>query len=115
MKFFATFVLTALLGYVGGLFFDWWIIAVAAFLVAAAIPQKPYLSFLSALLGMFVLWFGLASYIDMSNEQLLSGKIAALLFKQSSPWLIKIATGLVGGITAGFAGLTGCFFRRFFS
>jgi len=115
MKFFATFVLTALLGYVGGLFFDWWIIAVAAFIVAAVIPQKPYLSFLSALLGMFVLWFGLASYIDMSNEQLLSGKIAALLFKQSSPWLIKIATGLVGGITAGFSGLTGCYFRRLFS
>lgn len=114
MKFFVTFLLTALLGYVGGLFFDWWIIAAASFIVAASIPQKPYMSFLSSFMGMFVLWFALASYIDMSNEQLLSGKIAAILFKQSSPWLIKLATGVVGGLTAGFSALTGCYLRRLF-
>lgn len=112
MKFFVAFVLTAALAYAGGLYFDWWIIAIAAFLVAVAIPQKPFYAFLAAFLGIGLLWFALASIIDMQNEQLLSPKVAEIIFKKPSAWLIKLATGLVGGITGGLSGLTGAFLRR---
>jgi hypothetical protein len=112
MKFISAILITALLSYVGGLFVDWWIIAVAAFAVAAFIPQKPIRSFLSAFIALFLLWGILAAYIDAQNEHILSPKIAALLFKTSSNWLVIGLTAFIGGLVAGLAALTASFLRK---
>ena len=111
MKFFAAFVLTALLSYVAGLYFPWWTIAIAAFVVSAVIPQKPLFAFLAAFMALFFLWTALASYIDVKNKHLLSTKIAEVLFKNPSHWLIMMATGVVAGLTGGLAALTASFLR----
>ena len=71
MKFIVAFLLTALLGYAAGFYFPWWSIAIAAFIVAVAIPQKPLKAFLSGFLSLFVLWVVLALYIDMENQHIL--------------------------------------------
>ena len=44
LKYILSILVTALVAFVAGLYMPWWGIAVAAFLVSAAIPQKPALS-----------------------------------------------------------------------
>lgn len=112
MKFFSALIVTALLSYVGGLYFPWWSIAIAAFIVAVLIPQKPLHSFLAGFLALFLLWATLALWIDMQNQHLLSLKISEILFKTQSHALIVLATGLVGALVAGFAALTASFLRK---
>lgn len=112
MNFFSAIILTALLSYVSGLYFPWWSIAIAAFVVAVAIPQKPFHSFSAGFLALFLLWIGLALVIDSNNNHLLSLKIAEILFKSPSQALIMFATGLVGALVAGFAALTGNYVRK---
>lgn len=111
MKFLVAFLLTALLSYAAGFYFPWWSIAIAAFVVAVAIPQKPGRAFLAGFLALFILWVLLALYIDMQNQHILSMKIAALLFKSNSHALIMGVTGLVAGLVAGFAALSGAYLR----
>ncbi|GEO09533.1 hypothetical protein [Segetibacter aerophilus] len=111
MKFLIATILTALLSFATALFLPWWIIALVAFIVAAVIPQKPLLAFLSASIAIFLLW-GFQSYlIDQQNNHLLAAKVADLLFHKKSYLLIIIVTAIVGAIVSGFAGLTGSLLR----
>jgi len=111
MKFLAAFILTALLSYAAGFYFPWWSIAIAAFAVAAFIPQKPMRAYLAGFSSLFLLWVVLALSIDMNNEHLLSMKISELLFKSRSHAAIISATGLVAGLVGGFAALAGSYLR----
>lgn len=111
MKFTVAFILTALLSYAAGFYLPWWSIALAAFVVAVAIPQKPMKAFLAGFLSLFVLWVALALYIDFENQHILSMKIAELLFKSKSHVLIVGVTGLVAALVGGFAALSGAYLR----
>ncbi len=111
MKFIVAFLLTALVSYAAGFYLPWWNIAIAAFVVAAAVPQKPMKAFLAAFLSLFVLWVALALYIDFENQHILSMKISALLFKSKSHALIMSVTGLVAALVGGFAALSGSYLR----
>ena len=55
MKFFVSLLLTALLSFAACLYLPWWSIALAAFLVAALVPQKPFRSFLAGFAALFLL------------------------------------------------------------
>lgn len=112
MKFIVAFILTALLSYAAGFYLPWWSIAIAAFIVAVLIPQKPMKAFLAGFLSLFVLWVVLALYIDMENQHILSMKIAELLFKSQSHALIMSVTGLVAALVGGFAALSGSYLRQ---
>ncbi len=112
MKFLVAFILTALLSYAAGFYLPWWSIAIAAFLVAALLPQKPLYAFMTGFFSLFVLWIVLALYIDMNNDHLLSMKISELLFKSHSHALIMSVTGLVAGLVGGFAALAGAYLRK---
>lgn len=111
MKFSIALILTALLSYAAGFYLPWWSIAIAAFVVAVVIPQKPLKAFLAGFLSLFVLWVILALYIDMGNQHILSMKIAELLFKSHSHALIMSVAGLVAGLVGGFAALSGAYLR----
>lgn len=111
MKFLVAFILTALLSYAAGFYLPWWTIAIAAFVVAVVVPQKPLKAFLCGFLSLFILWVVLALYIDMGNQHILSMKIAELLFKSHSHALIMSVTGLVAGLVGGFAALSGAYLR----
>lgn len=114
MKFLIATLLTALLSFATALFFPWWIIAVVAFIVAAAIPQKPLLAFLSAAIALFLLW-GIQSFIiDSNNNHILAAKVAELITHKSSAILIILITALVGALVAGFAAATGSLMREIF-
>jgi len=111
MKFFIAFLLTALLSFSWALFFPWWIIAVAAFIVAVLIPQPGFIAFICAFLALFLLWGGQSVLIDTKNAHLLSVKVAQILPFGGSYTALILFTAFIGGLVAGLAALTGSFLR----
>ena len=112
MKFIVALLLTAILSFISGLFFPWWGIAVVALLVALLVHQRAYKAFLAGLLGVFILWAGLAWWIDMKNNGVLSHKMAHVIPLGGNTLLLILVTGLVGGLVAGFAALSGSYLRK---
>ena len=112
IKYILSIVVTALLAFVAGLYMPWWGIAVASFLVSAAIPQKPAFSFLSGFLGVFLLWEVLAWWIDNKNNGILSQKIASIIPLGGSSVLLIVITSIIGALVAGFAAVAGSYLRR---
>ena len=115
MKFFVSVLLTALLSFAFCLFLPWWVIAIAGFAVAFAIPQKAGLSFVAGFLALFFLWAGLSFWMSAANNHLLAHKISMLFLKLDNPFLLIAVTGLIGGLVAGFGSLTGRLTRKFFA
>lgn len=111
MKFFVATILTALLAFISGLFLPWWGIAITSLLVAVLVHQKAGKAFLAGFVGVFILWAGLAWWIDMKNNGILSKKIAGILPLGGSSVVLILVTGLVGGLVAGFAAMSGSYLR----
>lgn len=111
MKFIIAIVLTALLAFVSGLFLPWWGIAITSLLVAVIIHQKAGKAFLAGLLGVLLLWAALAWWIDSKNNGVLSKKIANVLPLGGNSLVLIFVTGLIGGLVAGFAAMSGSYLR----
>jgi hypothetical protein len=111
MKFFVAIIITALLALINGLFFYWWGIAIVALLVAVIIHQTAGKAFLSGFFGVFILWAGLAWWADMKNNGVLSKKIASVLPLGGNAILLILVTGVVGGLVAGMAAMSGSYLR----
>jgi hypothetical protein len=93
-------------------FLPWWIIAPVAFIVCYLFKLKWAQAFLAGFLGLFLLWGGMAFFIDLGNEHILANKISVLFFKSVQPFAIVAMTGLIGGLVAGFAGLSASFLGK---
>ena len=111
MKMIVAIILTALLSFLGGLYMQWWSLAVAAFLVALLIPQRAGKAFLSGFFGVFLLWAVLAWWIDMKNEGILSSKIAQLFHLGSSHIVMIFVSAFIGAVIGGVAALSGSYLR----
>jgi hypothetical protein len=112
MKFLISLLLTAILSFAACLYFPWWSIAIVAFLVAAIIPQKAGKAFITGFLALFLLWGGLSFWISNNNEHLLAHKVSVLILKMDNPYVLILATALIGALVAGFAALSGSFLRK---
>jgi len=112
MKFIIALILTALLSFAVCLYFPWWSIAIAAFVVAVLIPQQPGKSFLTGFLALFFLWAALSFWMSNNNEHLLAHRVSVLILKADSPYLLILATASIGAIIAGLAALSGSLLRR---
>lgn len=112
MKFLISLFLIALLSFAAGLYFPWWSIAIVAFAVAALIPQSPGMSFLSGFIGLFLFWGILSFWISSNNNDILAHKVSLIILKIDSPFVLMIATAVIGGLVAGFAALTAAFLRN---
>src|SRR5215510_5242852 len=112
MKFLIATILTALLSFIAGIYINlWWFFAIVALLVALLVHQKAGKAFFAGFLALFILWFGLAFWIDSANNSVLSVKIASLLPLGGSKWLLMIVTAFIGGLIAGFAAMSGSYLR----
>jgi hypothetical protein len=111
MKFVTATILTALLAFISGLFLPWWAMAITSLLIAVLIHQKAGKAFLAGFLGLFLLWAGLAWWIDMKNGGVLSAKVATILPLGGSSMAIILATGFIGGLVAGLAAMAGSYLR----
>jgi hypothetical protein len=112
MKFIVSLIVTALLSFACCLFLPPWSIAIAAFAVAALIPQKPIKSFLCGFAALFLLWGGLSFWISNNNGHAFAHKISLLILKMDNPYLLILATALIGGLIGGMAALTGSYLRQ---
>ena len=115
MKFFISLVLIAALSFAGCLYLPWWVIAIAGFVVAFAIPQKAGIAFLCGFLALFILWVGMSFYISNANDNLLAHKIYIIFVKTDNPIKLFLLTGLIGGSVAGLGSLSGRYFRKMFA
>lgn len=106
MKFIVSAIITASLAYGFGLFFPWWTVVLAGVLSGFFIPQHWGLSFLSAFTGVFFLWGLMALFISLTNDHILAKRIALLVIKNDSPYLIILITALIGGLTSGLSAST---------
>ncbi len=112
MKFFISLILTALLSFAACLYLPWWSIAIVAFLIAALIPQRPVKAFFAAFIALFLLWGGLSFWISSNNDHILAHRVSQLILKMDSPYMLILATAVIGALVAGCAALTGSFLRR---
>jgi hypothetical protein len=111
MKFIVAVFLSALLAFAGCLFFPWWVIAITSFLVGLLIHQRAGFAYLSAFIGVALLWAIQAFLIDSKNNHLLSTKIANVLPLGGNYILLIVVTALIGGLVGGFASMTGSYAR----
>lgn len=112
MKFFVSLLLTALLSFAACLYLPWWSIAIAAFIVAALIPQSAVKSFLAGFTALFLLWGALSFWVSNNNEHLLAHKVSMVLLKMDNPWVLIFATAIIGALVAGFGALSGSFLHK---
>lgn len=113
MKFLVATILTAVLAFIAGLlsFSPWWGFAITSLLIAVVVHQKAGKAFLAGFLGLLLLWAGLAWWIDMKNNGILSAKIANVLPLGGNAIYLILVTGIVGGLVAGMAAMSGSFLR----
>jgi hypothetical protein len=112
MKFITSIILIALLSFAACLFLPWWSIAIAGFITAIIVPQKPKESFWAGFIALFLLWGCLALYISNNNDNILAHKMSLVLIKIDSPFIIILITALIGALVAAFAALTGSYIRK---
>lgn len=114
MKFITTLFLSALMAYAIGMYtsLPWWSFVITNVIVAIAIPQKPWMSFVAGALAIGLLWASLAVIVDQSNHHILATKVATILPLKGSYVLLIVVTSMVGALVGGFASLTGSFARK---
>jgi hypothetical protein len=111
MKFIISVILIMMLSFASCLYFPWWTIAIATFLVAAIVPLRALVAFIAGFIALFLLWGWLAWWISDSNEHILAHRVSLLILKKDNPMLLIFATALVGALVGGFAAMTGSLFR----
>ena len=109
MKFIISFLLIILLSITACLFLPWWSIAVVAFGVAAVIPQPPLRSFSCGFTALFLSWGLFSWYISSANDHVLAHKISMVMISRDSPFILILATALIGAVVAGAAALAGSY------
>jgi len=112
MKFLASLILIVALSYLGGLFLDWWSVALAAFLVALLIPVSAAKSFVYSFISVFLLWLALAFFQDVRNDHILANRVSMVFLQMRSPIGMGIISSVIGGLVAGMGGLTGSLLRK---
>jgi len=82
-----------------------------AFLTGITFSNKPGNNYLAGLLGVGLFWLSYALFLDIRNEHLLSGKVAALfsdsLGTQITGGVLLMITTFLGGLLGGLSAMSG--------
>ena len=111
MKFVVSLVLMALVSYAVCLYLPFWGVALAAFVVAALIPQRPLAAWVCGFISLFLLWGWLSYHANGLNLGLLGKRMADILGLKGNTTLLMLITALIGGLLGSFGALTGSFLR----
>ena len=87
-------------------FLPWWTLAAGALVGGYFFGNNGWISFMSGLLAVGLLWLSTALFIDFQTQSILTEKVARL-FPTKTPALLFLLTAFIGGLPAGFAALTG--------
>lgn len=104
MKFIFQIVLIILAGYLSGLFFPWYSVPIAAFILGYLLNSKA--NFLAGFIAVAALWFGMAWNIEGTAATDLTARVAQIIPVQEKGMLFML-TACLGGLVGGFATLTG--------
>ncbi|MBK5277750.1 MAG: hypothetical protein JJE09_02695, partial [Bacteroidia bacterium] len=91
MKFTYQLIATLVACFVLQYFLPWWTMAIGAAVLGYVFGNKGFVSFLIGFLGVGLLWLGMAMFIDVSTQSILTEKINKIL-----PLNVFILTTLVG-------------------
>ena len=109
MNFILIFVFTAILQF----FTPWWTIALVPFLVTLWQPASSVRSFMVSFAAVALLWFIYGLYLHINSEGAMSNRIAEI-FSLPNGILLLFVTTVIGGLVAGFSGLSGSLVRQTF-
>lgn len=86
----------------------------AAFLICTLMPSSLLNAFVAGFLGVGLVWSGQAWVLDVANNSAFTEVIIELLQVPliDEPFLLVLATGLVGGLSGAFAGMSGASLRH---
>ena len=110
MNFVKQLIVTLALCFILQYFLPWWTLALGAFAGGYLFGNKGWVSFFAGLLGVGLLWFSAALFIDIQTQSILTEKVARI-FPTKTPALLFLLTAIMGGLPAGFAALTGSLLR----
>ena len=112
MKFVINIILTILFAIALHFLLPWWSVMLAAFLAGAIVRQKKAAVFFAPFLAIALLWWTNATLIVYQADDVLVTKVATLFPLGGNTFLLILITGLIGGIAAGVAGVSGQQFRK---
>ncbi len=112
MKFLASVLLMALVGFALGLYLPWWSVALTGFGISFFLYQKPMVALMTGFLSIFLLWGILTIVRSQVNDHILAHRVSILILQKDSPNLLILVTALIGGITGGMGALCGSLLRR---
>ncbi|QRR02667.1 hypothetical protein [Dyadobacter sandarakinus] len=107
------FLLMVLISAAAQVFLPWWVIAVVPFVVQLALPRVGGNAFWGSFLAIGLVWGAYGFYLHYVSNGAMSDRIARTFFLPNG-WLMLVVTVLLGGLVAGFAGLSGYLVRRIF-
>jgi hypothetical protein len=102
MKFLLQFLITIVICFILQTFLPWWSMAIGCVTIGYVFSNGSLRSFVIGFLGIGLLWVGLALWIDLQTQSILTEKMNRLL-----PINSVVLTGLVGALVGGFASMTG--------
>lgn len=102
-------ILIIVFSFIVELILPFWSVALVAFCICAMMPSRTMSSFGISFISVFLLWTIMTIGIDSSTNHILTDKIAQL-FGIDNIFLLLI-TALIGGLVAGFGGMTGNLFK----
>jgi len=116
MKLILRIILIAAITYVLSSYFAWWTGMGAAFIICMAMPSTLLNAFVAGFLGVGLVWTGEALVLDIANKSVFTEVIIELLSVPliDNPLTLVVATGLIGGLSGGFAGTSGASLRYVF-
>jgi len=106
------FILTILLSIGLNMFLPWWSVMLAAFISSYLISLNKTAVFFVPFIATMSLWMTYGYLLSSANDFTLSTKIANLLPLGGNVFLLTLITGIIGGLAAGFAGITGHQLKR---
>lgn len=106
-------ILIVIFAWILGLFLPWWSLAIPCLILGGWLGNKAGGSFFAGLLGIGLLWFIQTLIIHVSNDGILTTRMAEL-FSLPHPLLVILITVIIGGLAGGLSTLTGYFFRKTF-
>lgn len=102
-NFVSTLVLAAILSWV----LPWWSVMLAAIISSYIFPLKKIAVFVIPFLAVLLFWCMYCYLLSSSNNFILAKKIASLLPFQGNPYVLILATGVIGGFAAGISAIFG--------
>ncbi len=107
----AAFVIISLLALIAGLYFHWMATFLAVFLGTYILKPTISTGILMGFLSLLLIWFSMATFLDVKNDHLLSQQIGQV-FGGISGMILALLTGLIGGIGGALSGWLGASIRK---